>query len=143
MATSDVKSSFNVSRKACWGVGDGLVTYMQVMLHMNLIISSILKNNQLKGTVSRDFLLPVFFMNHLLSSPRKKHSGLIEFFRKFAEIFGSPKVHHRHQRRLRQIMGTISGCGHLKVNLKAKIHMYVNSTIYPKVSKQNNLNFSD
>jgi hypothetical protein len=27
-----------------------------------------------------------------------------------------------------QIMGTISGCRHLKVNLKAKIYIYVSST---------------
>ncbi len=27
-----------------------------------------------------------------------------------------------------QIMGTISGCSHLKLNLKAKIYIYVNST---------------
>ena len=36
-----------------------------------------------------------------------------------------------------EIMGTISGCRHLKVNLKAKIYIYVYST-RPKVSKQNN-----
>ncbi len=46
---------------------------------------------------------------------------------------------HRYQRRRRQIchrclwhrwqiMATISGCRHLKVNLKAKIYIYVNST---------------
>jgi hypothetical protein len=29
---------------------------------------------------------------------------------------------------LRQIMSTISGCRHLKVNFKAKIYIYVNST---------------
>ncbi len=35
---------------------------------------------------------------------------------------------HRYQRRRRQIIGTISGCSHLKLNLKAKIYIYVNST---------------
>ncbi len=35
---------------------------------------------------------------------------------------------HRYQRRRWQIMATISGCRHLKVNLKAKIYIYVNST---------------
>ncbi len=29
-------------------------------------------------------------------------------------------------------MGTISGCRHLKVNLKAKIYIYVNSTTQTK-----------
>jgi hypothetical protein len=35
---------------------------------------------------------------------------------------------HRCQRHRWQIMGTISGCRHLKVNLKAEIYIYVNST---------------
>ncbi len=35
---------------------------------------------------------------------------------------------HTYQRHRRQIMGTISGCRHLKVNLKAKIYIYVSST---------------
>jgi hypothetical protein len=35
---------------------------------------------------------------------------------------------HLFQRHRRQIMGTISGCRHLKVNLKAKIDIYVNSS---------------
>jgi hypothetical protein len=35
---------------------------------------------------------------------------------------------NRYQRHRRQIMGTISGCRHLKVNLKTKIYLYVSST---------------
>ncbi len=35
---------------------------------------------------------------------------------------------HRYQGHQRQIMATISGCRHLKVNLKAKIYIYVNAT---------------
>ncbi len=38
------------------------------------------------------------------------------------------KFCHRYQRHRWQIMGTISGCRHLKVNLKAKIYIYVSST---------------
>ncbi len=41
----------------------------------------------LKGTVSRDFLLLVFFMNQFPPSPWVYYSGRFEFFRKFAEIF--------------------------------------------------------
>jgi hypothetical protein len=37
---------------------------------------------------------------------------------------------HRYQRHRRQIMRTISGCRHPKVNLKAKIYIYVNSTTH-------------
>jgi hypothetical protein len=42
-----------------------------------------------KGTVSRDFLLLVFFMNQFPPSPRVFHIDRFEFFRKFAEIFAS------------------------------------------------------
>ncbi len=38
------------------------------------------------------------------------------------------QICRRCQRRRWQIMGTISGCRHLKVNLKAKMYIYVNST---------------
>ena len=40
-----------------------------------------------KGTVSRDFLLLVFFINQFPPSPRVFHLDRFEFFRKFAEIF--------------------------------------------------------
>jgi hypothetical protein len=43
----------------------------------------------LKGTVSWDFLLLVFFMNQFPPSPRVFHLDRFEFFRKFAEIFAS------------------------------------------------------
>jgi hypothetical protein len=43
----------------------------------------------LKGPVSRDFLLLVFFMNQFPPSPRVFHLDRFEFFRKFAEIFAS------------------------------------------------------
>ncbi len=39
------------------------------------------------------------------------------------------QIYHWCQQHRWQIMGTISGCRHLKVNLKAKIYIYVNSTI--------------
>jgi hypothetical protein len=38
------------------------------------------------------------------------------------------QICHRCQRHRRQIMGTISGCRHLKLHLKAKIYIYFNST---------------
>jgi hypothetical protein len=41
----------------------------------------------LKGTVSRDFLLLVLFMNQFPPSPRAPDR--FEFFRKFAEIFAA------------------------------------------------------
>jgi hypothetical protein len=57
-----------------------------------------------KGTVSRDFLLLVFFMNQFLPSL----------------VSTTPAA---------MAMGTISGCRCLKVNLKAKIYIYVKFTI--------------
>ncbi len=42
-----------------------------------------------KGTVSRDFLLLVFFMNQFPPSPRVFHLDRFKFFRKFSEIFAS------------------------------------------------------
>jgi hypothetical protein len=44
---------------------------------------------KVKGTVSRDFLLLVFFMNQFPPSPRAFHLDRFEFFRKFTEIFAS------------------------------------------------------
>ncbi len=49
----------------------------------------------LKGTVSRDFRLLVFFMNQFPPSIRVYQYGLFDFFRKFTEIFaaqGAPPV---------------------------------------------------
>jgi hypothetical protein len=48
-----------------------------------------MKTASFKGTVSRDFLLLVFFMNQFPPSPRVFHLDRFEFFRKFAEIFAS------------------------------------------------------
>jgi hypothetical protein len=45
--------------------------------------------SKLKGTMSRDFLLLVFFRNQFPPSPRVFHSDRFEFFRIFAEIFAS------------------------------------------------------
>ncbi len=46
-------------------------------------------NEHVKGTVSRDFLLLVFFINQFPPHPRVFHLDRFEFFRKFAEIFAS------------------------------------------------------
>jgi hypothetical protein len=42
-----------------------------------------------KGTVSRDFLLLLFFMNQFPPHPRVFHLDRFKFFRKLAEIFAS------------------------------------------------------
>ena len=113
---------------------------------------------RLKGTVSRDFLLLVFFMNQFPPSPRVFHLDRFEIFRKVAEIFASqgappvsppvstipvanlPPVSTTPAENFAtsftsiccyrwQTMGLISGCRYLKVNLRAKMCIYVNCTI--------------
>ncbi len=51
-------------------------------------------------------------------------SNFFENSRRYSQV----KVHRRCQQHRWQIIGTISGCRHLKVNLKAKIYKYVSST---------------
>ena len=121
-------------------------------------VSEFYLQSPFKGTVSRDFLLLVFFVNQFPPSPRVFHLDHFKFFQKFAEKFasqGAPLVSATPvanfstifasvidtggkfatgvndtggKRHRWQIMATISGCRHLKVNLKAKIYIYVNST---------------
>jgi hypothetical protein len=100
---------------------------------------------ELKGIVSRDFLLQVFFMNHLPPSPGGKlppvsttpaanfatsspcvvdtggkfATGVNDTGGKFAADVNDAGG---------KIIGKTSGCRHLKVNLKAKIYIYVSST---------------
>ncbi len=108
----------------------GLTASQMRQLHFNRLGA-----RMVKGTVSRDFLLLVLFMNQFPPSPWVYHSGCYTFFRKFAEIFaaqGWPPVSTTpvaNQRLRRQTMGLISGCRYLKVNLKAKMYICVNSTI--------------
>ncbi len=119
-------------------------------------------------TVSQDFLLQFFFMNHH-SIPKARHhryqrhgqqilpqlqlvlliqvASCHRYQRHGQQILPQLQLVvliqvascHRYQRHRRQIchqcerhrwqiIGTISGCRHLKVNLKAKINIYVNST---------------
>jgi hypothetical protein len=96
----------------------------------------ITKSWLVKGTVSRDILLPVFSCIIFLQD--HENNIRIKRFIKFA-YRPQVKVHHRYQRHRQQIcqwcqrqwwqiMGTISDYSHLKVNLKEKIYSYVNST---------------
>ncbi len=55
----------------------------------NILLFSVSQWILLKGTVSQDFLLLVFFMNQFPPYPRVFHLDRFKFFRKFAEIFAS------------------------------------------------------
>ncbi len=92
-----------------------------------------------KGTVSRDFLLLVFSW---ISFPQALEYTIrvVSTFFENSLRYSQLKVDPRYQRHRRQIchrcqrhrwrtMRLISGWGYLKVNLKAKIYIYVNSTI--------------
>jgi hypothetical protein len=77
-------------------------------------------------------------MNQFLSAPEYSIGTVLIFFensRRYSQV----KVHYLYQRHRRQIchqsqrhrwqiMRTVSGCRHLKVNLKAKIYIYDYST---------------
>ncbi len=122
---------------------------LQIRIEMTLVKSLF------KGTVSRDFLLLVFFMNQFPPSPRVSHQDRFEFFRKFAEIFasqGAQPVSTKPVANLPpvpfvlltpgwQIMRTISGCRHLKVILKAKIYIRYMLTLLPKGAQSKLLKF--
>ncbi len=136
-------------------------------LFMPLIVHNFevfIAQKSLKGTVSRDFLLLVYFMNQFPQAPEYTIRAVSNFFensRRYSQL----KVDHRYQRHRQQILtpvsvvlliplanlppvstipaanlppvsttpvannDLISGWGDLKVNLKAKIFIYVNSTI--------------
>jgi hypothetical protein len=64
-----------------------------VLLFHNFVI--IFLQTKLKGTVLRDFLLLVFFMDQFPPSPRVFHLDRFEFFQIFTEIFarqGAPQI---------------------------------------------------
>ena len=66
-----------------------LPPWIQIYMKPQNFVGSGSSRSDLKGTVSRDFLLLVFFMNQFPPSPRVFHLDRFEFFRKFAEIFAS------------------------------------------------------
>jgi hypothetical protein len=92
----------------------------------------------IKGTVSRDFLLQVFFMNHFPQAPENNVRVISNFFEN-SRRYSQAKVPHRCQRHQWQIMRTISGCRHLKVNLRQK-YIYMLSLL-PKGAQTKLLKF--
>ncbi len=61
-----------------------------------------ISNSKFKGTVSRDFLLQVFFMNHLPQAP-DNNSRIISNFFENSRRYSQVKVHHQCQRHRWQI----------------------------------------
>jgi hypothetical protein len=71
---------------------------------------SVRKIYSLKGTVSRDFLLQVFFMNHLPHAPDNNIRIISNFFensRRYSQVKG----HHRCQQHRWQIAAGINDTG--------------------------------
>ncbi len=65
-------------------------TVVLLCLFQGLVAALLRPRPSLKGTVSRDFLLLVFFMNQFPPPhPRVFHLDRFKIFRKFAEIFAS------------------------------------------------------
>jgi hypothetical protein len=63
---------------------------MQYRLEGNTVITYVAYMSiGVKGSLTRDFRLQVFFMNQCPPGPQVFHWGHNEFFRKFAEIFAN------------------------------------------------------
>ncbi len=69
-----------------------------------------------KGTMSRDFCLWFFSWISFPPAPEYSSRTVSNFFES-SQRYPQVKVHHRNQRHRWQIMGTIGGCRHLKVNV--------------------------
>ncbi len=74
------------------------------MFHLRCVMHWNFHMLVLKGTVSRDFLLLVFFMNQFPPRPRVLHLDNFENSRRYSRV----KVHHRYQRHRRQIFTPFS-----------------------------------
>ncbi len=81
----------------------------------------------LKGQCHKIFCFRFFSKNTFPQAPDNNIRIISKFF-EISRRYSQVKVHHRCQRHRWQIIGTISGCRHLQVNLKAKIYIYVSST---------------
>ncbi len=81
----------------------------------------------LKGQCHEIFCFWFFYVS-VFPQPQSIPLGPFRIFFENSRRYSQVKVHHRCQRHRWQIMRTISGCRDLKVNLKAKIYIYVNST---------------
>ncbi len=114
-------------------------------------------STQIFQTGNYRFLLQVFFMNHLPSSPWKEHLGHFKFFRKFAEIFAcqganlpllstTPAANFATSSTCVVDTALVANNGDnirlqsLKVNLKAKIYIYM-LTLLPKGAQTKLLKF--
>ncbi len=85
----DVYSGHTGRRKKTVPIFLVLPPWIHIYMKPQNFVGSGSSRSDLKGTVSRDFLLLVFFMNQFPPSPRVFHLDRFEFFRKFAEIFAS------------------------------------------------------
>ncbi len=83
----------------------------------------------LKGQCHEIFCFWFFFMNQFPPSPWVYTIRAVSNFSENSQRYLQLKVDHQCQRHRWQTMRLISGWGYLKVNLKAKIYVYVNSTI--------------
>ncbi len=75
----------------CTGIHSfhSLRCWEELIKNTNTYTGSTLSALAIKGTVSWDFLLLVFFINQFPLSPRVSHLDSFKFFRKVAEIFAS------------------------------------------------------
>ncbi len=85
------------------------------------------RNVRLKGQCHEIFCF--WFFHESVSPPAPEYPiRTVSNFFENSQRYSQVKVHHRYQRHQWQIKGTISGCWDLRVNLKAKVYLWVNST---------------
>ncbi len=87
--------------------------------------------NYLIGTVSRDFCFRFFSWITFPQAPENNIRIISNFLENYRNQRHRRQMCHRCCWHRWPIMGTISGCRHLKVNLKAKIYIYM-LTLLPK-----------
>jgi hypothetical protein len=83
----------------------------------------------LKGQCHEIFCFRFFSRLIFHQAPENNIRVILNYFRKFSEIFACQSAPPISTTPVAStVMGTISACWHLKVNLKKKIYVYVNST---------------
>ncbi len=70
-------------------VGASIANYFQDWLFCPKTLAAGKNIHNLKGSLTRDFRLQVFFMHQCPPGPQVFHWSHIEFFRKFTEIFAN------------------------------------------------------
>ncbi len=89
-----------------------------------------IKPCHLKGTVSRDFLLLVFFLNQFPPSLWLYYQGRFEFFRKFAEIFAAQGWTFKQKNFNNFVWTPLGSRVNIYINFCLQVHFKVSAAWY-------------